>query len=149
MQRSWKVLQLIALIPVAAMSAVGASLAFAGLGNVFSTWNFADFGAALVFALGFISPLFMVFCLYFAIMQEPQALRARPRLAAAVLLGLGLGSLLTLVLIWMLVSGDDTPGPSLLVFVLPLALAILHMVRIARAVPATAAEPPIKARPLE
>jgi hypothetical protein len=148
MQKLWKAIQLIALVPVAAMSAVGATLAFAGLGNVFSG-NFADFGAALVFALGFLSPLFMVFCLYFAIMQAPQALRERPRLAAAVLLGLGLGSLLTLVLIWMLVSGDERPGMSLLVFVLPLALAILHIMRIARATPATASDPPMKAQPLE
>jgi hypothetical protein len=148
MQRSWKAIQLIALVPVAAMSAVGATLAFAGLGNALSG-NFAQFGAALVFALGFLSPLFMVFCLYFAIIQEPQALRSRPRLAAAVLVGLALGSLLSLLFIWMLVSGDERPGMSLLMFVLPLALAILHIVRIARAAPATAADPPMKAQPLE
>lgn len=142
----WKAVQLLALIPVAVLSALAASMAFAGIGNAFTRWDFGHllFGAVLLL------PLFAVFCLYFAIMQDPEALRARPRLAAMVVIGLVCGILLAaLVIPW----GGSKYGLGLdvwtLVLVLPVALAILHIVRIARARPVSAAGPPMGSPPLE
>jgi len=153
MRKVWKGLQLLALVPVAVLSALAATMSFAGIGGAFSSWDARGLwhvGETLLFGAFLLIPLFAVFCLYFAIMQEPEAIRARPRLTLMVIVGLIAGSLLALILIPMELTGDNPQfGVWTLSILLPLALAILHIVRIARAKPARAPGPAMTAPPVE
>jgi hypothetical protein len=152
MNRLWKALQLLAIVPVAVLATLATILSFAGFSNVLSggARDLADFGGGILLGTLLLIPLFAVYCLYFAIMQEPAAIRARPWLAIMVMVGLVLGSLLAVILIPMELTGKDARlGAWTLILVPPVALAILHLFRIASARPAPVRGPSMPPPPVE
>jgi len=143
-----KAVQLLAVAPVAVTSLIGVFLGVMAIASVFATGNLLG---SLAIGLALSAPAFMVLALGFAIVFPPEVLRTRDRLAGGVALGLVSGSILAAVLIYMeLTSGAPAEWTALLTFGLPLALAIVHTVRIARAKPAVPdAAPPLPPPPVE
>jgi hypothetical protein len=140
--------QLLAVAPVAVLSLVGVFLGCMALASVFSTGHILG---SLVFGLGLIVPSLMVTALCIAIIVPPAMLRLQDRLAGGVALGLLTGSILACALIYMeLSSHEPASWKALLMFAMPLALAIFHGVRLATSKPAAPpSAPPVVPTPLE